>query len=149
MGSHCNLSCNCNGTQDHNHLWDQNSRYLLHICNSFFSEQLHTSRYQLPNQEPLEGFYCFVDWLDKLRRNWTLSLWIIKAKLHGLKDQTSLWLLKLYAAKLILLKPLGISIWQHPIPEQLPFTILCVLLVHLDRQPMENGSSLRTPLRYA
>ena len=56
-----------------------------------------------------------------------MSLWIIKAKLHGLKDQTSLWLLKLYAAKLILLKPLGISIWQHPIPEQVPFTILCVV----------------------
>ena len=58
-----------------------------------------------------------------------MSPWIIKAKQHGLKYQTSLWLLKLYDAKSIFFKPSGISIWQHPIPEQIPFTMFCVLLV--------------------
>ena len=77
-----------------------------------------------------------------------MSFWIIKAKLHGLKDQTSLWLLKLYAEKLISFKPSGISIWQHPIPEEFPFTILRVSL-HLERQPVINGASSRVPVRNA
>ena len=53
MGPRGNPSCNYNGTQTR--FWDQNMWYSLHIYNSLCTEQLSTSRYQLPNQEPWKG----------------------------------------------------------------------------------------------
>ena len=61
-GSQGKPSCSRNGTQGGWWDWDQYMWYSLHICNSLSSEQLYTSRFQLPNQEPWEGFYCCVDW---------------------------------------------------------------------------------------
>ena len=123
MGSHGNPSCNYNSIQTR--CYDQNIWYSLHIYNSLCFEQLYTSCYQLPNHEPQKGTVSLLYRLIReFEENWNLPFWMIKAKLHGLKSQTFVCLLKLFAAKVIFCIPFEISVWQHPIPKRDLFTTL-------------------------